>query len=429
MTGMSTPAVAVTIFVVTYVLISVQKIRFLNLDRPSAAFSGAVLMVLCGVLTVDEAYRAINLDTISLLLGMMIVIAYLRAGRFFEFTSAWILQRSRTPRQMLLHVVFSSGILSALFVNDTICLLFTPILLGAVLRARLDPIPYLIALVTASNIGSVMMLTGNPQNMLIGISSGISFGAFFLVLLPVGLLCLGLCALILLRLYGPDLPAQFATPPGPPPRIHKVVVLRIGAVLALMLLGFLLPVEHLIPGLPAGQKLPLLALAGASAAILVGRYRPREVFPHVDWTLLLFFSGLFVVVAGVAKAGVLDSLYAGLAPWFGKDAGTQTLVFTLLTVVASQIVSNVPYVLVARDWIGSFADPALMWHVLAVGSTFAGNLTVVGSVANLIVLEQSREHAPIGFLTYLRAGVPITLVTTLAGVGLLWAIAAAGFLH
>lgn len=417
---------AVAIFVVTYILISIQKINFLNLDRPSAALAGAVLMVVCGVLTLDEAYRAINLDTISLLLGMMIVIAYLREARFFEWVSAWILARSGTPRRMLVMLVFASGALSALFVNDTICLLFTPILLGAVLRARLDPIPYLIALVTSSNIGSVMMLTGNPQNMLIGITSGIPFGRFFLVQLPVGAVSMALDAAILLWLYRGGIPAAFTVPAADLPRMNRVVVLRIAGVLALMLVGFLAPTERLIPGIEAGQKLPLVALVGAALAILVGRYRPRETLKHVDWSLLLFFSGLFIVIAGVAKANVLSGVHDAVAPLFGTTAGAQTANFTLFSLVASNAVSNVPYVIVARDWIGSFADPALMWYVLATASTFAGNLTIVGSVANIIVLEQSKDHAPIGFLTYLRAGVPITLATTAAGVGVLWLLRSAG---
>ena len=160
---------SLAIFLATYVLISAQKVRRINLDRPSAAMLGAILMVALGVLSLDEAYRAVNLDTLALLLGTMIVVACLRSAGFFEYTSAWLLSRAGTPRRMLVMVVFAAGILSALFVNDTICLLLTPILLATVSHAGLPPVPYLIALVTGSNIGSVMTLTGNPQNMLIGI--------------------------------------------------------------------------------------------------------------------------------------------------------------------------------------------------------------------------------------------------------------------
>lgn len=413
---------AALIFVITYILISLQKIHFFNLDRPSAALLGGVLMVVCGVLTLDEAYAAINYDTLALLLGMMIVIAYLKEAHFFEYISAWMVRHSGTPRRMLLLVVFTSGILSALFVNDTICVLFTPILLGAILRAKLNPVPYLIALVTSSNIGSVMMLTGNPQNMLIGITSGISYGTFLLVMLPVGLIGMALASGILLWLYRNQIPARFSLPPATLPEMDQTVVLRILVILALMLAGFIAPLEDLFTGISSGQKLPLVALMGGTMAILFGRSSPRVIFRHVDWALLLFFGGLFIVIGGVAKASILTTMHDLITPYFGITQGSQIATFTLFSIIGSNLVSNVPYVLVARDWMDSFVNPELMWYTLAMASTFAGNLTVVGSVANIIVLEQSKDHAPIGFLTYFRAGLPITILTTLAGALILWAL-------
>jgi len=414
---------AAGIFGLTYVFISLQKIHFLNLDRPSAAIGGALLMVLCGVITLEEAYAAINLDTLSLLLGMMVLIAYLEQAGFFQYVSAWVLRRSRTPRRMLTGLVFASGALSALFVNDTVCLLFTPVVLSAVRRARLDPVPYLIALVTSANIGSVMMLTGNPQNMLIGISSGLPFATFFLVMLPVGVLCLALDAALLVGLYRGRLPAEGRLPDEPLPAVDGPVVRRMLGVTAVVLALFLLPAERLVPGLEAGRKLPLFAMTGGGLAILVGRYPPREALRQVDWPLLLFFSGLFIVFAGVEKAGLLERMHAAVAPLFGTTSASQLAAFSAVSVAGSNLVSNVPFVLVARHWVEApqaFANPELMWYVLALTSTFAGNLTIVGSVANIIVLEQSRDHARIGFLAYLRAGLPITLLTTAIGVAMLW---------
>ena len=270
------------------------------------------------------------------------------------------------------------------------------------------------------------MLTGNPQNMLIGISSGIPFARFLVVMFPVAAVCLALVAVILLRLYRTRLPERFTEVAAPVVRVNRTVVRRMLVVLALVLAALLAPTERLVPGLSAGQKLPLVALAGGTLAILVGRYRPKRVLAQVDWPLLLFFAGLFVVIGGVARAGVLERVHEAVTPLFGTTRGEQTVAFTAFTVAGSNVVSNVPYVLVARDWMDAFADPRLMWYVLAAASTFAGNLTIVGSVANIIVLEQSRDEAPIGFIDYLRAGVPITLVTTVVGVGMLWAMAAAG---
>lgn len=423
---MSPTYLAAAIFTLTYVLISLRRVPFLNLDRPAAALLGAVLMVACGVMSLDDAYHAVNYDTIALLLGMMILIAYLKEARFFEWVSSWILRRSGTPRHMLVLLVVAAGALSALFVNDTVCLLFTPIVLRAALRARLNPIPYLIGLVTGANVGSTITLIGNPQNMLVGISSGIGFGRFALVMLPIGAMGLAVVAATLLFLYRKELPAEFGAPLTGAPRIHKQVVRRIGVIVALMLVAWLLPTERLVPGISAGQKLPLVALAGGVAAILAGRYKPARTLASVDWSLLLFFAGLFVVVGGVGKAGILERLHAGVDPMFGTGVTRQTSVLAAFTVVGSNVVSNVPFVLVARDWIPTFTDPRLAWYVLAVASTFAGNLTIVGSVANIIVLEQAKDTVRVGFFQYLRAGLPITLLTTALGVAMLLGMRAAG---
>jgi Na+/H+ antiporter NhaD/arsenite permease-like protein len=422
----STTFLAAAIFTLTYVLISLRRVPFLNLDRPSAALLGAVLMVATGVMSLGDAYAAINMDTIALLLGMMILIAYLKEARFFESVSAWILRRSGTPRRMLVLLVVAAGALSALFVNDTICLLFTPIVLRATLRARLNPVPYLIALVTGANVGSAVTLIGNPQNMLVGISSGIGFGRFALVMLPVGAAGLAVVAATLLFLYRRELPREFAVSPDGAPRIHAQVVRRIGVIVALMLVAWLAPTERLVPGISAGQKLPLVALAGGVAAILFGRYKPTRALGTVDWSLLLFFAGLFVVVGGVGRAGILDRLHTAVDPMFGTGVARQTGVLAAFTVTGSNVVSNVPFVLVARDWIPTFTDPRLAWYVLAAASTFAGNLTIVGSVANIIVLEQAKDTVRIGFFQYLRAGLPITLLTTALGVAMLLAMRAAG---
>jgi Na+/H+ antiporter NhaD/arsenite permease-like protein len=416
------PAVAsLIVFVATYGLISVHRIRFLNLDRPSVALIGAVLMVLLGVVPFDDALRgAINWETLLLLLGMMIVVAYLQLARFFEFVSTWILLRSGNPRRLLALLIAASGLLSALFVNDTICVLFTPVVLGAVLRAKLNPVPFLIALVTAANIGSVMTLTGNPQNMLVGIFSRIPYGTFFLYLLPVGVVGLVLDWGILRWRYARELEGSFETAGLVLPDVDRPALIRVLAVVGLMCLGFLLPVERGLPGLEPGQKLPLVALAGAGLVLLVGGARPSQAFARVDWGLLVFFAGLFVVIAGINRTGILPALHGRVAPLFDPAGG----VLTVFTVAMSNLVSNVPYVLVVQKWVsGTYS-----WVLIAMASTFAGNLTIVGSVANMIVLELSKDQAKIGFVEYLKAGVPVTLATTAAGYLILYLFRAAGWI-
>lgn len=404
---------ALAVFVATYVLISLHKIRFLNLDRPTAALGGGILMVLLAGLPFSAAVgEAVNWETIVLLFGMMLVVAYLKLAHFFEYVSTWMLRRARTPKRLLALLIVTSGGLSALFVNDTICVLFTPIVLGAVLRARLNPVPYLIALVTSANIGSVMTLTGNPQNMLVGIFSGISYGRFFLYLFPVAAASLFLDWAILRWLYRRDFEGSFDAAALDLPRVESDVIARVMAVLGIMTLGFLLPLERWIPTIGAGQKLPFVALTGGLAVILLGRHHPAQAFRQVDWGLLVFFSGLFVVVEGVERTGILPAMHRGVAPLFDASGA----VLCVFTVVLSNIVSNVPFVLVAKEWVaGDYA-----WTLIAMASTFAGNLTIVGSVANMIVLELSRDRAQIGFWDYFRAGLPVTLATTAAGFGILF---------
>src|SRR5256884_2731323 len=174
------------IFGVTYLLIAVQRLPFVHLNRPAASLLGAVAMVVCGVLPLRDAYAAIGLDVLVFLLGLMLIVGYLEVGKFFEWAAEWILRRARTPERLLLGVVVGGGLLSALFVNDTVCLVVTPVLLAALGPLRVKPNPYLIGLAMGSNVGSVLSITGNPQNMLVGIWSGASFGGFLVRMLPVG---------------------------------------------------------------------------------------------------------------------------------------------------------------------------------------------------------------------------------------------------
>jgi len=397
---------ALAIFILTYILISAQRIPRIKLDRPAGALLGAVLMILSGVMTLEEAYQSIDFNTITLLLGMMILIAYLRMAGFFRFLSYWLLVYAKNPLNLLISLVFLSGILSALFVNDTICIMFTPLLLTATLDARLNPVPFLIALATSANIGSVMTLTGNPQNMLIGVFSGWPYGKFVLYMIPVGLVSLLINALVVAWIFRKEIRREaFEGLNLAPPRISPRLLRKTLLVVALVLAGFL-----------AGFKLPLVALVGGIAIILLANKPAALAFERVDGVLLLFFCGLFVVVEGLNKTGLVEILYEKVQPLFGTSAAWQMTLFSFFSVLLSNVVSNVPFVMLAKGWMNKFIDPELMWLALAMSSTFAGNLTIVGSVANMIVLELSKNAAPIGFWDYFKVGFPVTLLSTLAGV-------------
>jgi Na+/H+ antiporter NhaD/arsenite permease-like protein len=404
--------IALLIFAVTYLAIAGQRLPYVNVDRPAGALLGAVAMVVFGVLTLEEAYRAVNLDTITLLLGMMVIAAYLVEARFFRATAWWVLHRVRSARGLLWALVFVSGGLSALLVNDTVCLMFAPLVVAVVEEADLPPLPYLLALASASNVGGVITFTGNPQNMLIGMAAHAELGylEYIGLALAPGLLCLVLDAALLQLMFGRVLPR------GPlvrknvtePPVLDRVLAAKGTAALALFAVLA-----------ATGKSLAGSAITVAAVLILIARRAPRRVLERVDWVLLLFFTGLFVVVQGVARSGALELLTKPLTPLLTQgDIGLAVL--AAVTVVGSNLVSNVPFVLVALHWVERVPEPRWGYVVLAFSSTLAGNLTLFGSVANLIVFEGAGDKGRVGFVRFLKYGAVLTLATLTAALAVLW---------
>jgi Na+/H+ antiporter NhaD/arsenite permease-like protein len=398
--------VASAIFAITYVLISGRQLKILPLNRAAAALLGGVLMIVTGVMTPERAYRAINYDTLVLLLGMMVISAYLYLAHFFEWAAELVLNFSRTPARLLLYVTLTSGILSALLVNDTICLMLTPLVVAVIRRGKLPLLPYLVALATSANIGSVATLVGNPQNMIIGHFSHISFPEFSRSLLPAAVVGLTINFFILrfgfrkmLRVTAIDRVGYLA------PKLERGLFAIVCVVLMSIFAGFF-----------AGLNLAWTAMAGAALVMVLARRDTHGVLRLVDWHLLLFFAALFIVVGGLSDTGLPEAIYSRLQAIFGSSAPAQAWNLTWFSVVGSNVFSNVPFVLVAGNWIARFAEPTLMWKVLALATTFAGNLTIVGSVANMIVVESARDHIQVGFWDYARFGIPITILTTAAGV-------------
>jgi Na+/H+ antiporter NhaD/arsenite permease-like protein len=404
--------VASVIFAITYVLISGRQLKILPLNRPAAALFGAVLMVATGVVTPERAYRAVNYDTIVLLLAMMLVSAYLYLAHFFEWAADVVLRFSRTPQRLLLYLILTSGVLSALLVNDTICLMLTPLVITVIRRGKLPLLPYLMALATSANIGSVATLVGNPQNMIIGHFSHIPFSQFSQALLPAAIVGLAINFIILhFGFRGALRSAVIEREAHIVPQLDRGLFAIVCIVFVSIFACFI-----------AGLNLAWTALSGAVLVMVLARRDTHEVLKLVDWHLLVFFAALFVVVDGLSDTGLPDAIYRHLRPVFGSSATTQTWNLAWFSVAGSNIFSNVPFVLVAGKWIARFADPELMWKVLALATTFAGNLTIVGSVANMIVVESVREHLDVGFWDYARFGIPITILTTIAGVIVLLAL-------
>ncbi len=398
--------VAAAIFGITYVLISGRQMKILPLNRPAAALLGAVLMVSTGVMTPQRAYGAVNYDTLVLLLGMMLISAYLYLAHFFEWAADVILKYSHTPGRLLLYLTLTSGILSALLVNDTICLMLTPLVVAVIKRGKLPLLPFLIALATSANVGSVATLVGNPQNMIIGHFSHIPFSEFARSLAPAAIIGLAINFGILRFGFRSVLRAAVII------RKPDVVLKLDRGLFVLVCIVFV----SIFVCFFAGLNLAWTALAGAALVMVLARRDTHEVLKLVDWHLLVFFAALFVVVEGLSDTGLPDAIYRHLQPMFGARAAAQTWNLTWFSIAGSNIFSNVPFVLAAGNWIPHFADPALMWKVLALATTFAGNLTIIGSVANMIVVESVRKHLEIGFWDYARVGIPVTVLTTAAGI-------------
>jgi Na+/H+ antiporter NhaD/arsenite permease-like protein len=396
---------AYAVFLCSYLVFALGKFPGMKIDRPGAAIIGAVLMVALRAVRPADALRFIDFGTIVLLFSMMLLVAYLHLDGFFDWVTEWIAARIR-PQHLLPTIIFLCGAFSAFLVNDIICLMMTPFTLKVARRMGVKPLPYLLAVATASNIGSVATITGNPQNMLIGSFSGIRYRAFLLRLGPVAVAGLLLDWLLLWLLYTRreerlDRPVASTDPP----LIESGNLRKAGIVIVLVLAGFL-------AGLPPAQ----VAAVGAALMLITRTREPRLVYDEVDWGLLVFFVGLFLIVGGAENVGLTARLLAIGQRWNLQNSST----FAVVTAALSNVVSNVPAVMLLKSMVPQFADPRQGWLLLAMASTLAGNLTITGSVANIIVVERAKPEVQITFGEYLRAGVPITLCTL--AFGWLWLV-------
>jgi Na+/H+ antiporter NhaD/arsenite permease-like protein len=403
-----------TIFAATYFLIAVQRLPFVHLNRPAAGLIGAVAMVVFRVLTPEQARDAIDFDVLVFLLGLMLIVGYLEVGKFFELAAEWVLERALTPARLLLAVVVGAGALSAFFVNDTICLVVTPVLLTALERLRVRPLPYLLGLAMGANVGSVLSVTGNPQNMLVGIWSGASFGGFMAQMFAVAVGGLAITYGYLRWAFRAELAQPFPERLTPIPiDADRPLVVKGLAMFVLALIGWL-----------AGGSLPLVAIACGAVMVAIAQRDPAYAIERVDWDLLLLFSSLFVVMRGLEATGAVQWMNdRALAMAHGGTPTSTAITVTGMMLVLSSLISNVPAVMLWKDVVPNLPDAPTMWLVLAMSSTFAGNLILIGSVANLIVAERAESRGVrLGFVEYARVGVPVTLLTLAWGLGVLMAI-------
>src|ERR1700722_3524289 len=341
---------AAVIFVGSYLALAIGRIPGLSIDRAGIALVGAGLMVASGALPLEDAYKAVDLDTITLLLGMMIVVASLRLSGFFAVANAWVMAHARRPLILLGAVVAISGVFSAFLVNDAICLVLAPLVLELTLALGRRPVPYLLAVAMASNVGSTATITGNPQNIMIGSFSQIPYTTFTLALGPVALVGLvitvGLVALFHREEFagsGPMTAAKVNI------RVNRVLVARALVATALMVALFFV-----------GQPPAKAAIIIGGLLLLTRRVKSERVYAEIDWSLLLMFAGLFIIVAGAQHALLTPDLIAQVGRWHLD----QVPILSAVTATLSNLVSNVPAVLMLKPFVDPLKDHDTAWLVL-----------------------------------------------------------------
>jgi len=367
-------------------------------------------MVTIGGLPLKDAYAAIDMDVLVFLLGVLLLTGFLELSGFFEWAAAHIVERAHSLHALLASVVVMSGLLAALFVNDTVCLVLTPLVLAVVRPLGVRPMPFLLAVALASNVGSAMTPIGNPQNMLIAVASGIPFVHFVGALALAAIGALAIVYGVLAVVHRRDLAETRVVESGvSPPVIDRPLVVKSLLVFAGALVGWL-----------AGFPLPLVAIAAAAVLIAIAGRHPSEAFAKVEWELLLFFGALFVVMRGARDLPLVVSLTSAAGAHLDGAPVRDATIVSGAMLALSNLVSNVPAVLLWIPVVPALRNAKFVWLVMAMSSTFAGNLTLIGSMANLIVAERAQARGePIPFIAYLKVGVPTTLLTLIWGIATL----------
>ena len=398
---------AAIIFASSYLALALGKIPGLSIDRAGVALVGASLMVASGTLSPAEAYQAIDLDTITLLLGTMIVVASLRLSGFFAIATTWVLDHAKRPSVLLCAVTATSGLFSAFLVNDAICLVLAPLVLELTRRMGRQPLPYLLAVAMASNVGSTATITGNPQNIMIGSFSQIPWRTFVGVLGPVAMVGLVVTAGVVILMHREEFAGSASlTTVKPHIRVNRVLVARALLATAAMIVLFF-----------AGQPPAEAAIVIGALLLLTRRVKSERVYAEIDWSLLLMFAGLFIIVAGAQRALLTPDAVAAV----GRAHLDQVPILSAVTAMLSNLVSNVPAVLMLKPFVAPLANHDIAWLTIAMASTLSGNFTVLGSIANLIVVRQAAlRGVEISFWDYFRVGAPLTLMTLVIGTVWLW---------
>jgi Na+/H+ antiporter NhaD/arsenite permease-like protein len=415
--------IALAIFVTAYALIASERVH-----RTSAALTGAGLMLLLQVLSAEEAFHStetgIDWGVIFLLLGMMLIVAVLRRTGLFEYVAIWAAKRARgQPFRILVTLSIVTALASALLDNVTTVLLVAPVTVLVAERLGARPVPFLIAEVLASNIGGTATLIGDPPNIIIGSEAGLSYTEFLVNLGPISLIVLVLFLFAARYLFRRDLAVSDH-------RVNEVMQLdereaiqdagllvRSLAILVLVTVGFL--VHNTL-----GYEPATVALLGAGLLLLIAGQQLRELVEDVEWETLVFFMGLFVMVGGLVKVGVIHSIADAAADLTGGSELGASMLILGVSGVLSGFVDNIPYVAAMApvvDQLVAGSGSAVLWWALALGADLGGNLTTVGASANVVVVGMAKRTGyPITFTEFFKYGSAVTALSLVVSALYLW---------
>jgi Na+/H+ antiporter NhaD/arsenite permease-like protein len=401
--------IILVIFAITYLAIAMGRIPGLKLNRAGIALLGAIAMMLFGGVTTAQAVSYVNWPTICLLFGFFVISAQLRLSGFYDVVAKKLAGQLSHPARFLLILMLAAGGLSAFLNNDVVCLVFAPITGAALLRKNINPVPFLIALAMASNLGAAATVIGNPQNMMISEVAHLDFGGYLLWSIGPVLFAMaaayGIVWLMSCKRLQPAAAVQGAPPEQPYPYngIHTVK----GMIILAVVIGLFftsLPKE-------------IIALGAAGIHLASTKFRTEDLLGLVDWSILVLFMGLFIVAGAFQSTGYgLQAVHWLAHGGFNLNAPV-TLVLT--TAGLSNLIGNSAAVMLLLK-ITDITQHSVP-YILALSNSFGGNLILIGAVSNIIVVQQAREmNIKIGFWDFARLGIPVTLVALAALLVRIW---------
>lgn len=410
-------AIPILVFVIVYGLIAVRNIRGIRLPMWSIMLAGALAVLLLQIIPPNEAYLSINFDVIFFLIGMFILVSGLEASGLLRYITIKILERAKTPNQVLWFILLVLGVLSAFLMNDTIALVATPIVLGIAKQMKVKSTPLLITLAFGITIGSVMTPIGNPQNLLISLSSGMEypFWIFLQYLAAPTLACIGATYFVIKRIYKKELArATGSQLTATKELITDFKLAKMSSIITIIvMIGFFVIGFVKAFDIQTNLNFSHIALIGGLVLLATGTHR-KKILCGINWQIIVFFVSMFVFMGGLWYSGTIE-LFSSIFPHLNRLDSSSTLNIVLTSVGLSQLMSNVPFVsiyLPVLHNLGYTSQDTIVWIALAGASTIAGNLTILGAASNVIILEavEKRKEKAFSFIEFLKVGSVVTVI-------------------